>query len=152
MQEIYSTYLHPVLSVGARKSIINFVTNSLNSIKDYDVILVSGASGLLVGPIVSHLLEKPIGIIRKNQDKEPRHSWREYEGLEHYWKYVVVDDLIDSGETLKRIVDVAHYRNPNSVCAGLVMYNQSRFGNSSIENGVLGEIFPNQQFIPTFLK
>ena len=151
MQEIYSTYLHPVLSIEARKSIINFVIDSLNNIKNYDVILVSGASGLLVGPIVSHLLEKPIGIIRKTQDGEPRHSWRVYEGIEYYGKYVIVDDLVDSGETLKRIVDVSESRNPSAKCAGLIMYNQSNCYNDKIDNEIINRIFPGQ-FIPVYLK
>ena len=116
-----SSHLFDVLNPEERQNVINWIVQALEGKKDeFDAIAVSGSSGLLVGPSVADHLQKNIILVRTNKGG---HSDYLVEGPKD-GRYVIVDDLIDTGRTVKRIVRGIHTQLcEHSQCVGLVMYH-----------------------------
>lgn len=91
----------------------------------FDTVVVCGISGLLVGPQVSEKLDKNITIVRKKNEK--RYSPFVIEGA-HPSRYVVLDDLVCSGSTLKHILRNIKEEYPASECVGVYMYLREECG------------------------
>lgn len=69
-------------------------------ISEFDSIVVRGNSGILVGAPVSLLINKPIVVIRKGSEKSHDHNpVININSLGRRWLFL--DDIIDSGKTLK---------------------------------------------------
>lgn len=68
----------------------------------YDTLAFSGMSGALIAPIIAHRLKKDLLMIRKKGDNT--HSCLIVEGNVGAQRIVVVDDFINSGHTVGRIV------------------------------------------------
>ena len=69
---------------------------------EFDAIVVTGVSGLLLGPTLAYLLGKRLGVVRKTM--KDSHA---ITGIEHNMEpadsWIFVDDLVASGETIKRV-------------------------------------------------
>jgi hypothetical protein len=97
----------------------------------FEAIAVRGVSGLLVGPMVASKLGKPWCVIRK--PGEGSHSGhKSVEGWLNFKTYLIIDDLIASGGTLKLIqqtlLDHARayphkWENSPPECVGYYLYN-----------------------------
>jgi phosphoribosylpyrophosphate synthetase len=79
-------------------------------------IVVTGLSGMLIGIPVADALGRPLAIVRKN-----RGLHRSIEGSIAS-KYIIVDDLIETGDTVKRITNTI---STCAVCVGIVLYHDS---------------------------
>ncbi len=101
------------------KIIIKAVCDLRKIAESFDSIACCGVSGLMVVPQIAELLNKNIVIIRKPDEK--RYSDFYIEGVSPF-RYIVVDDLICSGNTLKWIRKAIHEDNPKAICAGLYCY------------------------------
>jgi len=101
------------------KIIIKAVCNLRKIINTFDSIACCGVSGLVVTPQVCEILNKNIVIVRKPDEK--RYSNFHIEGVSPF-RYIVVDDLICSGDTLKWIKQAIHEDNPKARCVGLYCY------------------------------
>lgn len=86
---------------------------------DFDTIVVTGVSGLLIGPVVAHMMGKKIAVIRKEDDGS--HSSDTIEG-EIGDRYVIIDDFICTGTTVKRMKARMKSTCPRAVCVGLYSY------------------------------
>jgi len=108
-----------VLNHKERNKIIIRAVCKLRKISDeFDTIACCGISGLLVVPQIAELLNKHILIIRKN---EKCYSEFRMEGVAPF-RYVVVDDLICSGSTVKRIKNTIKDDHPRARCVGVYCY------------------------------
>jgi orotate phosphoribosyltransferase len=108
-----------VLNHKERNKIIIKAVCKLRKISDeFDTIACCGISGLLVVPQIAELLNKHILIIRKN---EKCYSEFRMEGVAPF-RYVVVDDLICSGSTIKRIKNTIKEDHPRARCVGVYCY------------------------------
>jgi orotate phosphoribosyltransferase len=108
-----------VLNHKERNKIIIKAVCKLRKISDeFDTIACCGISGLLVVPQIAELLNKHILIIRKN---EKCYSEFRMEGVAPF-RYVVVDDLICSGSTVKRIKNTIKDDHPRARCVGVYCY------------------------------
>lgn len=97
---------------------------------DFEAIAVSGVSGLVVGGALSYATGIPLVVVRKSGDK--KHSDFSVESsLVGDFKYVILDDLISSGSTIKRIItkierDLRFYDNSKDYrvpeCVGIILY------------------------------
>jgi adenine/guanine phosphoribosyltransferase-like PRPP-binding protein len=70
----------------------------------FDTIACMGVSGIMFGSPLALMMNKNIAVVRKTSDK--RHSTHKVElscTLSEVGRFIVVDDLIDSGKTLKKI-------------------------------------------------
>ncbi len=86
---------------------------------DFDTIACCGTSGLLVVPQISEILKKNILVVRKANEK--RYSPFQYEGPIPN-KYVIIDDLICSGKTIKHILHTIKEDCPRSLCIGVYSF------------------------------
>lgn len=100
--------------------------------KKFDAIAVRGMSGMLIGPAVAARLGKDLIVVRKCKDGS--HSASIVEGVDnwnHDFRYIIVDDFIDSGETLSQIftqiVIELEDMDISARCAGVVLYNHLAF-------------------------
>ena len=109
-----------VLNHKNRNSVIIKAVCDLRKIRDqFDSIACCGISGLMVVPQIAELLDKHIVVIRKNNDK--CYSDFPMEGVTPF-RYVIVDDLICSGSTIKHIKNTIHEDCPKARCVGAYCY------------------------------
>lgn len=109
-----------LLNTKFRNKTIFEIVNRLKQLNNnFDTIACCGTSGLLVVPQVSEILKKNILIIRKK--KEKRYSPFAYEGAVPR-NYVIVDDLICSGSTIKHILNTIQEDCPMAKCLGVFCF------------------------------
>lgn len=109
-----------VLNHKNRNKIIIKAVCDLRKIKDsFDSIICCGISGLMVVPQIAELLDKHIVVIRKYGDK--CYSEFPMEGVTPF-RYVIVDDLVCSGGTIKHIIGTVHEDCPKAKCIGVYCY------------------------------
>jgi len=78
---------------------------------EWDSIVVTGVSGLLVGPIVAVRLHKPLVVIRKQVDLQNSHASTLVENwLRLGMRYCLVDDFTSTGATITRVKKVVKER------------------------------------------
>lgn len=108
-----------ILNHKVRNKIIIKAVCDLRRIKDeFDTIVCCGISGLMVVPQIAELLDKHILVVRKN---EKCYSEFRMEGVAPF-RYVVVDDLVCSGGTVKRIKNLIKEDHPRARCIGVYCY------------------------------
>lgn len=110
------------LSAGftRRKLIVEECYNLLKTPRyEFDAIVVRGVSGLLIGAIVAHILDKPILVVRKPWEiKDGRcHSCYLVEsaydkGAEFKW--IFFDDCIGQGATQRSVREAMTEHHPGS--------------------------------------
>jgi adenine/guanine phosphoribosyltransferase-like PRPP-binding protein len=109
-----------VLNHKYRNSVIIKTVCELRKISDaFDSIACAGISGLIIVPQIAEILKKNIVIIRK--DSEKRYSDFQIEGVTPF-RYVIVDDLICSGQTIRHIKNTLKRESPRSTCVGVYTY------------------------------
>jgi adenine/guanine phosphoribosyltransferase-like PRPP-binding protein len=109
-----------VLNHRERNKIIIKAVCDLRKISNqFDTIACCGTSGLMVVPQVAELLDKHILIVRK--DSEKRYSEFTMEGVAPF-RYIILDDLICSGDTLRHINRTISREYERARCVGLYCY------------------------------
>lgn len=110
------------------KYIIKAVCDLRKISHDFDCVSCCGTSGLLVVPQISELLNKNILIVRKPQnEKLPEYSEFSLEGVAPR-RYVIVDDLICSGKTIRYIMKEIKEEHPHAICVGVYCYMRESCG------------------------
>jgi len=84
----------------------------------YDSIACCGTSGLMVVPQIAELLKKNIILVRKQIDG---YSDFLVEGSAAN-QYIIIDDLVCSGNTVKHIIKNIRRETPRSKCVGVYCY------------------------------
>lgn len=86
----------------------------------FDTIAVRGMSGILVGAPLAMDLEKDIIIIRKDEDMT--HSCSKAEGWGFNQKILIVDDFIESGNTIDHIYETIIETCDSPKIVGILLY------------------------------
>lgn len=119
--KIRSCYLDPVYDP---KTLIKICQKISSILKDempkFDTLVGRGNSGALVISPLAHSLQIPFGIVRKN-DSSHYDDKKLYEGCVPE-KYVIIDDKISTGTTVRSILREVGKRNKNAKCVGLILY------------------------------
>ena len=91
----------------------------------FNAIAFRGISGALIAPVIAHSLKKEIIAVRKS---EKRHSSSKVEGVGKTTtaNYIIIDDLIDSGKTMRDIIDAITKANPRYNLVGIILYTSTR--------------------------
>lgn len=98
----HAPYLDSIIRTDRLRRNVSKAVKILKPIVDrFDGIAFRGASGMIPGSILSHLLRKSIVLVRKD---EKRHSRRSVEGDLAISSYIIVDDQISTGATIKEII------------------------------------------------
>ena len=92
---------------------------------DFDTIAVRGVSGLLIGPVLAHLMGKELLVIRKGDSVERSTSYHLIEGHIAVKRYIIADDLIASGSTCVRIIHAVRKEAPKATLVGILLYNDT---------------------------
>lgn len=109
-----------VLNHKSRNKIIIKAVCDLRKIQNtFDSIACCGTSGLIVVPQIAEILDKNIVLVRKKNDKS--YSPFLIEGSRPYC-YIIVDDLICSGNTLQWIKNIISEEHPKAKCLGIYCY------------------------------
>ncbi len=104
---------------GVFEKVVNFAAESLKDIA-FDILVFRGFSGALVGPTVALRVGKPWALVRKPGDTA--HSCRHVEGKAE-GRYVIIDDFIDSGETVLAIQQTIAEEFERSMEASRIVYD-----------------------------
>jgi len=108
-----------ILNHKYRNKIIINAYSYLNKLDFYyDSIACCGTSGLMVVPQIAELLNKNIIVVRKKKDG---YSDFMVEGAATNL-YIIIDDLICSGGTVKHIIKNIRRETPRSKCVGVYCY------------------------------
>jgi adenine/guanine phosphoribosyltransferase-like PRPP-binding protein len=110
-------HLIKFLNVRLLQQYTDFAARALAKHK-FDSIAFRGMSGALIATPVSLALNKPLILIRKEEDVT--HSSFKVEGNKACKRYVILDDFISSGETYKAIVTAVSIFAPKAKCIGLL--------------------------------
>ena len=109
-----------LLNTSIRNKVIFSAIDRLRKMeKQFDTIACCGTSGLLVVPQISEILKKNILVVRKKNEK--RYSPFQYEGAVPK-NYVIIDDLICSGSTVKHILKTIREDCSRSNCLGVYTF------------------------------
>jgi len=119
MHPSHTYYFNGVFSAREKSIAIEKAISVLQDI-DFEVIAVRGVSGLMVGSVLAHQMGKELAIVRK--PSEGCHSGHEIEGFVGSYKYIIVDDLIATGETIRKIVSGVQEISPRAKCVGIYLY------------------------------
>jgi len=98
-----STYLEPVIT-KPQVLIPAFIEYIEKQNLEFDAILCRGTSGIIPASIIGYLLDVPVVVVRKHE--ETSHSYTNFEG-QCYDRYIIIDDMIDSGATIDAIIKEA---------------------------------------------
>jgi adenine/guanine phosphoribosyltransferase-like PRPP-binding protein len=85
----------------------------------FDTIVGCGTSGLIVIPQIAEILDKHILVVRK--PKEKCYSEFSTEGVAPS-RYIILDDLICSGSTIRHIKRTINNEYPIAKCIGIYCY------------------------------
>ena len=100
---VNTQYLYPIYSLPSFIVTVDRTVSIISEFKeknDFDAIVFSGYSGSALAFCLSYLLRVPIVCVRK--ENESSHCSLICEGICPK-KYIIVDDFIDQGKTIKRI-------------------------------------------------
>lgn len=155
MVDIHSDYLSKVfnptsLKILADRCIERCVAIMLSN--PFDAIAFTGISGASMAYILSYNLGVPLICVRKKNDDS--HYTRSHyghikgrlEGNITAKSYLIVDDWIESGDTVKRIGATIREFNPQAKCAGMLAYQGSSW-NPKANVGT----WDKPEIIPVFL-
>jgi adenine/guanine phosphoribosyltransferase-like PRPP-binding protein len=101
----------------------------------FEVVVGMGMSGALVVREFADFTDASAGILRKPQDDShavclsPPYL---FEGPASVRSYVIIDDLVCSGETLRAIQERMKKAFPDSVCVGIVLWNESVYSSRRV--------------------
>ncbi len=121
-----TTYLRPLFTPKVFKTLVReMVTVIKQSGLKPDAIAFTGSSGTMIAPTVAANLGIYSLLIRKPSEKA--HSLYRIEGMGRGLSsktYIILDDLICSGETVRNIRDKVSNHNSTWKLTGCVMYSQ----------------------------
>jgi len=119
--EVHSDYLKQAFA--DLPGLIRKVREELEPHQDaFDGIVFRGLSGSLVAPMVAAQMGKPFAVVRK--EGEACHSKYEVEGWHGFKRYIIIDDLIASGGTVKTIQTEMLKLEGSPVCVGFLLWFQ----------------------------
>jgi adenine/guanine phosphoribosyltransferase-like PRPP-binding protein len=143
---VCSSYLENVFNPVRRKNTIDECIATLKPhMHNFDAIAISGYSQALIAPTVADALGKGLIIVRK--DNEKCASSYEVEGVLAQ-KYIIIDDLICSAYTLKRIKEkIKKYHYSSAECYGIYLYmlEHSAYRTHGVFTKYLGERLLNTE-------
>jgi adenine/guanine phosphoribosyltransferase-like PRPP-binding protein len=91
---------------------------------EFDAIAFTGISGMSFGFPLSYLLKLPVINIRKDWRDTGSHYRGRIEGTVSSRRYLIVDDFISTGDTVKNIIKIIHEElGGKAIPVGLFLHN-----------------------------
>ncbi len=123
-----SEVMTPAGRVAAHWKCVNAIRGA--SLGKLDAVAIRGVSGALVGPTVAETLNLGLCIVRK----DTAHSRYRVEGPRDVTNYVIIDDLVSTGDTVRAIQAEVSRTYGGSRAVAVVLYNEAdiRYGPPSV--------------------
>mgnify|MGYP000945606000 CR=1 FL=1 len=119
----HADYLKQFDNVSKYESIVKKVCRYIRQSKlEFSHIAVAGISGMTIGGPVALRLKKNLIVVRKG---EHSHSSELVEGVpinDKPFQYIIVDDCVDTGETVFNIYNGIHTVNKNATPLSVIEY------------------------------
>ena len=124
-----ASHLVPMLTPDRAKYTVKQVVKMIKArgLK-FDAIACRGVSGLLIAPIVAMRLNKSLIVVRK---VEYTHSPYVVEGDYGARTYLILDDFIDKGATVRNIARNIYAVNKAARCIGFIAYKRLSWKDSA---------------------
>lgn len=126
-------YLVGLTSAEKRAEIVNDAVRKLSG-AEFDSIAFIGLSGALLAPTLAYVMKKELIALRKSDENS--HSFHTIEGFAKSQRYIVVDDFMCSGATVRGVIQRMEKFAPQAKLVGLYMYSDEHFYSSA--NGDMG--------------
>lgn len=114
--EIHSSYLDRFLDTMQLCEIIKLAVKKLHG-KQFEAFAFRGMSGALLAPPLALKMKKTLIMVRKPGQC---HTDRTVEGDAAAERYIIVDDFVSTGETIRTIVEEVTKAFPRATCIGLL--------------------------------
>ncbi len=119
---VITDYHHLVFHNKLWAEAINRVIRKLEDISPSTGLVCSGISGMMVAIPVVERTGRELAIVRKAT--EEHHSCFTVEGHD-VREYVIIDDFIESGQTVKRMISLMDLERKGAKCIGIMLYRDS---------------------------
>lgn len=120
-----SGYLQQIYNTKEFKKLVVRVGHKIERLSekyDFDAIAFRGTSGAAMAYPLSYLMNIPLICVRKSA--EPSHGSL-VEGNTGINSYLILDDLISEGKTIRAIVKAIQKENFSAECVGILLYDSS---------------------------
>lgn len=116
-------WIEPLVDPALRRKAVADTCRRVLDLPAFDAIAFTGLSGSVVAGAVALTMDKYLYCVRKSE--ENRHSEYQVEGPSTGLRYIIIDDFICTGSTVKRIIDLvgAHTEN-KAVCVGAYLWRE----------------------------
>lgn len=115
---MHSNYLDCILCPASLKTLVAAATKKLRKV-NFDAIAFRGMSGTIFAAPLAMQLKKQLLLVRK---KDGSHSDYDVEGDYDIINYIIVDDFVSTGKTIKCIRDKVKKNISGSKLVGLYLY------------------------------
>jgi orotate phosphoribosyltransferase len=122
-RRLHSGYLHSVLDMECLPLTIKLLEKMIvDSGLEFSTIAFRGMSGALIAPLIAHKLGKNLLMVRKTGDE--CHSSHSTEGTHSNENYIIIDDLISSGATVRKTIEAVNHMEEcrEAKCVGIFLY------------------------------
>lgn len=126
-----ASWMRKAISRESCDTALELAAHRLKNVQ-FDTVVFTGVSGAIFAPVLAHKLGKEIVVVRKTMDT---HSDNTIEGYRHVSKYIIVDDFVSTGATVKYLIKRMHQFAPDAICAGVYTYNTLPDGVAKINCG-----------------
>lgn len=121
--KIESCYLHKIYEPNRFKKTVDDTIKTviaLNKEKKINAIAFTGTSGAALAYPVSYATGIPLLCVRKST--KDNHYREKLEGYTRPKNYIIIDDCVCTGTTIKKMVKAISSYSPNSKLSALVLY------------------------------
>jgi orotate phosphoribosyltransferase len=109
-------WIIPLVEPARRREAVEKTRRRITRL-EFDAVAFTGLSGSVIAGAVVSAMDKYLYCVRKSA--ENRHSEYQVEGPSTGLRYVVIDDFISTGETIKRIIElVGAHTDGQATCVG----------------------------------
>lgn len=120
MRDIQTDYLDKAIDIKQLPKTINKLVAKIRKSKiKFDTIAFRGNSGAIVAPLVAIKLKKELLLIRKGAS----HASLKIEGNCNVENYIIIDDVIETGTTIKTIINGISKFAPDARPVGIFLYD-----------------------------
>lgn len=118
---VRSSYLHHALEPAKVRPFIAAAVKLLRG-KSFEAIAFRGMSGAVVAPLLAYSMNKSLIMVRKPEDKYSSHATLPVEGDINAANYIIVDDCVATGRTIRTILAEVEIFAPEAQCIGVLLY------------------------------
>ena len=147
-------WLKPIHDPRELRRVVNLIVAEIGKLNPPPGFLaVRGTSGTAIGGAVSLVSDLPLAVVRKDEDNSHAKHYDTVQGMRGTGGYyVIVDDLVDSGDTVRAIAAAVkkdheqHMDNaPRTECIAVILYSadQIKKGAIDIDGRTVPLITPN---------